>query len=160
MNSRIKELLSPLPGYTILHVSLHVDDITLTLNDILEKVGGRLNLALYNNSENPQLGGNVRIQNLENFDEIPRTLPRDNDIVIFHNLFSQHHQKERILKNAYTTLANAGQIVIIEKKGVMGVEEIKEYLEKHEFRASNEIDLLEGYDLVIAKKMHMWGNGL
>ncbi len=160
MNSRIKELINPLPGYTILHVSLHVDEIALTLNDILEKVGGRLNLALYNNSENPQLSGKVRIQNLENFDEIPRTLPRDNDIVIFHNLFSQHHQKERMLKNAYTTLVNAGQIVIIEKKGVMDIQQIKEHLEAHEFRAANEIELLEGYDLVVAKKMHMWGNGL
>ncbi len=160
MNSRIKELINPLPGYTILHVSLHVDDVTLTLDDILEKVGGKLNLALYHNSENPQLSGNVHLQHLENFNEIPRAIPRDNDIVIFHDVFSQHLQKERMLKNAYTTLANAGQIVIIEKKGVMDVEQIKEYLEAHEFRASNEIDLLEGYDLVIAKKMHMWGNGL
>ena len=42
----------------------------------------------------------------------------------------------------------------------MDVEQIKEYLIQHEFRAHNEIDLLEGYDLVMAKKMHMWGNGL
>ncbi|MDQ1245442.1 MAG: hypothetical protein QG565_1783, partial [Campylobacterota bacterium] len=33
-------------------------------------------------------------------------------------------------------------------------------LEEFEFRAPNEIDIVEGYDLIIAKKMHMWGNGL
>ncbi|MDD2356930.1 MAG: hypothetical protein PHX13_03345 [Thiovulaceae bacterium] len=160
MNSRIKELLNPLPGYTILHVSLHVDDVTETLLEMLEKVGGKFNLALYQNSKTLSLSGNVHVQKLESFDEIFRVLPRDNDIVIFHDIFSRHSQKDRILKNAYMTLANAGQIIIIEKKGVMDIVQIKEYLESHEFRAANEIDLLEGYDLIIAKKMHMWGNGL
>ena len=100
------------------------------------------------------------MQKLENFDVIFRALPRDNDIVIFHDIFSRHSQKERILKNAYMTLANAGQIVIIEKKGEIDIGQIKEHLEAHEFRAANAIDLIEGYDLVVAKKMHMWGNGL
>ena len=160
MNSRIKKLINPLPGYTILHVSLHVDDITQTLSSILEKVGGKLNLALYQNSESSSLSGNIHVQKLESFDEIFRALPRDNDIVIFHDIFSRHSQKDRMLKNAYMTLANAGQIIIIEKKGVMEIVQIKELLDAHEFRAANEIDLLDGYDLIIAKKMHMWGNGL
>jgi predicted nicotinamide N-methyase len=160
MNSRIKELINPLPGYTILHVSLHVDEITLTLNSMLEKVGGRLNFALYNSSDVALPDGNVRIQKMDTFDELFRALPRDNDIVIIHDVLSHHSQKDRMLKNAYMTLANAGQIVIIEKKGVMDIQQIKEHLEAHEFRAANEIELLEGYDLVVAKKMHMWGNGL
>ena len=33
-------------------------------------------------------------------------------------------------------------------------------LEEFEFRSSNEIDVLPEYDLVMAKKLHMWGNGL
>jgi hypothetical protein len=34
-------------------------------------------------------------------------------------------------------------------------------LEKSEFRAANTIcDLIVGYDVIVAKKMHMWGNGL
>jgi hypothetical protein len=65
-----------------------------------------------------------------------------------------------ILKLAYTTLANTANIVIIEKKGVMDIEAVKTMLEEHEFRASNEIDIIDGYDLVMAKKMHMWGAGL
>jgi len=48
----------------------------------------------------------------------------------------------------------------MEKKGVMDVEKIKELLEEFEFRAVNDIDIVQGYDLVMAKKMHMWGNGL
>ena len=38
--------------------------------------------------------------------------------------------------------------------------ETKEILEDFEFRVANYIDLVEGYDLIMAKKMHMWGNGL
>jgi hypothetical protein len=34
-------------------------------------------------------------------------------------------------------------------------------LDKSEFRAANTIsDLIAGYDVIVAKKMHMWGNGL
>ena len=160
MNSPIKELIHPLPGYTIFYVSPHIDQIAVTLADMLEKVDGRLNLALYDEHEKLSLIGDVRVQNIDNPKDIFRALPRDNDTVIFHDIFSRHTDKDRMLKNAYMTLANAGQIIIIEKKGVIQTALLKEYLQKHEFRAPNEIDLFEEYDLVIAKKMHMWGNGL
>jgi hypothetical protein len=42
----------------------------------------------------------------------------------------------------------------------MDIEAVKTILEDHEFRAPNEIDIMEGYDLIMAKKMHMWGAGL
>jgi hypothetical protein len=39
--------------------------------------------------------------------------------------------------------------------------EIEAMLEKSEFRAANTIrDLIAGYDVIVAKKMHMWGKGL
>ena len=65
-----------------------------------------------------------------------------------------------ILKIAYTTLANTADIIIMQKKGTMDIDAIKEMLEEFEFRAANYIDVLPEYDLVMAKKMHMWGNGL
>jgi hypothetical protein len=42
----------------------------------------------------------------------------------------------------------------------MDIEATKTLLEEFEFRAPNYIDVLDEYDLVMAKKMHMWGNGL
>jgi hypothetical protein len=48
----------------------------------------------------------------------------------------------------------------MQKKGSMDIEAMKAMLEEFEFRAPNEIDVLPEYDLVMAKKMHMWGNGL
>jgi hypothetical protein len=48
----------------------------------------------------------------------------------------------------------------MEKKGLMDVHAMVELLAENEFRAPNVIDVLPEYDLVMAKKMHMWGNGL
>jgi hypothetical protein len=48
----------------------------------------------------------------------------------------------------------------MQEKGTMDISAMKEMLERHEYRAANAIDVLPEYDLVMAKKMHMWGNGL
>jgi len=64
-----------------------------------------------------------------------------------------------LLKIAYTSLANTADIVIM-KKSLLDIPSIKQMLEKFEFRASNDINIVDGYDLIMAKKMHMWGNGL
>ena len=48
----------------------------------------------------------------------------------------------------------------MQKKGTMDMWAMKELLERFEFRSPNEIDILPEYDLVMARKMHMWGNGL
>ncbi|WP_345979735.1 hypothetical protein [Sulfurimonas sp. HSL3-2] len=159
MISRIKELINPLPGYTILHVTSKVDEMTSILLEMLGGVGGKLNLAIYSD-ETVESAENMRVQNIANYDDMFRALPRDNDIVIFHEVFLKHSQQGRMLKNAYMTLANAAYIIIIEEEGSMDIQKVKATLEQHEFRAPNEIDIIEGYDLIMAKKMHMWGNGL
>ncbi|MBU0633067.1 hypothetical protein KKA17_10535 [bacterium] len=128
---------------------------------MLLDVKGTLNLAIYEPSDVlEEFDENVKVQYLDGYDKIFRALPRDNDIVIFKDVLARHSDRERMLKNAYITLANAAQIIILEKKGVMDVSEVKSWLYEREFRAANEIDIIEGYDLIMAKKMHMWGNGL
>ena len=141
------ELFKPLPGNHYLQVTRKRDTISEALETILDSVGGKLDIVLYND------------ENLD-FTKPFRALPRDNDIVILQNVFQAHKDKAMILKISYTTLANSADIIIIEKKGSMDIEAVKEMLDKHEFRSANYIDVLEDYDLVMAKKMHMWGNGL
>ena len=156
MNSRIKELINPLPGYKILHVSSFHDNFIEQLQEMLESAGGKLNLAFYN-----QEGlSSPKKQYVKNYTEVFRALPRDHDTVILHQVFLTHENKEALLKAVYETLANAAYIIIIEPKGAMDLLHVKDTLIQHEFRAPNDIELLEGYDLVMAKKMHMWGNGL
>ena len=114
---------------------------------MMDSVDGRLNTAFYNE------------ENLQ-FNQPFRAMPRDNDIVVLKDVFYAHENQDMLLKLSYLTLANTGDIIIMEKKGVMDIKEIKMKLEEFEFRAPNEIDIVDGYDLVMAKKMHMWGNGL
>ncbi|WP_294960757.1 hypothetical protein [Sulfurimonas sp.] len=141
------QLFTPLPGNHYLQVSTCEDEITTALKSMMESVNGEVNLALYNED------------NL-NFSQAFRALPRDNDMVILKDIFHKHENPKMILKLAYLTLANTANIIIMEKKGIMDVDATKALLEEFEFRAPNDIDIVEGYDLVIAKKMHMWGNGL
>ncbi|MCF6339504.1 MAG: hypothetical protein L3J10_01970 [Sulfurimonas sp.] len=141
------ELFNPSPGSHYLQVAVSKDEITSALLSLMESVDGELKIVLYNED------------NLD-FSKPFRAKPRDNDIVIFKDMFYAHENQKMLLKLAYTTLTNTANIIIIEKKGIMDKEALKIMLEKFEFRAPNEIDIVDGYDLVIAKKMHMWGNDL
>ena len=141
------QLFTPLPGNHYLQVSTSADEITEALSSLLEGVDGELSLALYND------------ENLD-FSKPFRAPARSNDIVILQDVFHAHQNKKMILKIAYTSLANTADIIIMEKKGVMDIQAMKDMLEEFEFRAANDIDVLPEYDLVMAKKMHMWGNGL
>jgi hypothetical protein len=141
------QLFNPYPGNHYLQVCSCKDEITKELKSMMDSVEGELSVVLYNED------------NL-NFSKSFRALPRSHDIVILQDVFHRHKNKKMILNLSYHTLANTADIIIMEKKGVMDVEAIKALLEEFEFRAPNEIDIVEGYDLVMAKKMHMWGNGL
>ena len=141
------QLFTPLPGNHYMQVTTANDEITQSLISILEDVDGELDIVLYNK------------ENLD-FSQAFRALARSNDMIVFKDTFTAHQNQKMILRIAYTSLANTADIIIMEKKGVMNVESIKSMLEEFEFRAPNDIDIVEGYDLVMAKKMHMWGNGL
>jgi len=141
------ELFNPLPGNHYLQVCTQEDEISKALEKILDGVGGEFKLILYN-------------ENNLNFSQPFRALPRENDSVILQDVLSSHKNPDMLVKIAYTTLANTADIILLEKKENMNIEQMKELLEKHEFRAINDIDILKEYHLVMAKKMHMWGNGL
>jgi len=156
------ELFNPLPGNHYLQVTTKPDSTTVVLQDIIKKVDGEFRLAIYAEDEF-SLDENLadtKVQFINKFNTPFRALPRDNDIVIFKDILMQHTNPNLLLKIAYTTLANTADIVIMEKKGTMDIEGLKQLLEEFEFRAPNYIDVLPEYDLVMAKKMHMWGNGL
>ena len=156
------QLFNPLPGNHYLQVTTIPDETTDALDKILSKVDGELGLVVYDENEIDLEKDflNTKIQHINSFEQPFRAIPRNYDIVVFKDIFHIHKNQKMILKIAYTTLANTADIIIMEKKGVMDIEAIKDLLEEFEFRASNEIDIVDGYDLVMAKKMHMWGNGL
>ncbi len=156
------ELFNPLPGNHYIQVTTSPDETTSALDELMKDVEGEFRIAHYieNESDTASLYPEAKVQYIKNLSHPFRALPRDNDIVIFKDIFHLHKNKKLLLKTAYTTLANSANIIIMDKKGSFDVEELKELLEEYEFRSANLIDVLPEYDLVMAKKMHMWGNGL
>ena len=156
------ELFNPYPGNNYLQVTTEVDETTEAFYELMKSVDGVLNLVVYDQTEldlSSKFPG-ANVQYVKNFKQPFRALPRTNDIVVLKDVFHQHENQNGILKIAYATLANAADIIIMQKKGTMDVEATLNILEEFEFRSQNYIDVLPEYDLVMAKKLHMWGNGL
>lgn len=157
------QLFNPLPGNHFIQVTTHVDETTTALYELLQNTGGELRIALYRDEDISDVQDkypDAKVQQVKNFVHPFRALPRDNDIVILKDIFHLHHDKDKLLKSTYTTLANTAEMIIMQKKGTMDIQSMLEMLEEYEYRAANYIDVLSEYDLVMAKKMHMWGNGL
>ena len=156
------ELFNPYPGNNYLQVTDSVDETTDALYELMQSVDGVFNLVLYSEDELEvaQSYPKANIQQIKSLQQPFRALPRTNDIVIFKDIFHKHENPKGILKIAYTTLANAAEIIIMQKKGTMDIAATLATLEAFEFRSQNYIDVLSEYDLVMAKKLHMWGNGL
>jgi len=156
------ELFNPYPGNNYLQVTTEIDETTDAFYELMDSVDGVLNIVLYTDEEQDLSSKfpKANIQYINNFKHPFRALPRTNDIVVFKDIFHLHENQKGILKIAYTTLANAAEIIIMQKKGTMDIEATLSLLEEFEFRSQNYIDVLPEYDLVMAKKLHMWGNGL
>jgi len=135
------QLIHPLPGYKILEVTRERSELSDALEAYLQDEG---TLIVHEYGEEKVLKKPFR------------ALPREYDVVILNEVLLAHSFSEKILKNTYTTLANAANVIIIEDES----REVLELLEKCDFRAANEIEIFEGKKLIVAKKMHMWGNGL
>lgn len=162
--NRVLELFTPQPGYKILDITAHTDEVSALLLQRLCDVNGRLIVAQYpgEHAALPECeGARVQLQKVPDYQKPFRALPRDNDIVFIRDVLHRHTQPGRILKAIYTTLANAANIVIVSREGEVEPQEQLAMLEAAEFRAGNIVeDILDGYTVVMAKKMHMWGNGL
>ncbi|MDX9813768.1 MAG: methyltransferase domain-containing protein [Sulfurimonas sp.] len=141
MNLHIRELFRPRPGNRYLLVCKQMSRLKDELESMLDEVEAELIVSL-------------------DEQQLLRLKPREYDVVLLQDVFLTLDDKQRALKTIYTSLANAGYIVLLEKKGALVLEDTYELLQHHEFRSPNNIDIVGGYDLIIGKKMHMWGAGL
>lgn len=154
------ELFNPNPGNRYIQITDKFDETTLALERLLSEVEGELHLVSYGQPEPIDENFKTSIQYIRNLKTPFRALPREHNIVILKNILHIHENPEHLLRVAYTTLANNSNIIIMQDKGIMNLESLKEKLESFEFRYANDMDILKDFDLIIAKKMHMWGNGL
>ncbi len=151
------ELFHPNPGNAYLLVTTKIDRIADALLEKTANVDGEFAIALYGEGSYPK----AKLQQIDSLQKPFKAQPREFDRVIFYDLFTRHASQKMLLHTTYRALSNAAEIVIAEPKGMLQPYETYALLEESEFRAPNLIeDILPDYDVYVAKKMHMWGNGL
>ena len=142
--SLFKELFTPTPNISILHVDNSLDLVNTTLEEIREDNEGSIKYINFIDEPSARL----------------RATAREYEYIILGDILSYCPNKDKILKLMYKAIENSGNIIILEKKSNNNQEEILTLLDDLGFMASNNIDLFEEYHLFTAKKMHHWGNGL
>lgn len=159
---QLLELIPPAPGLKVLEVTASLTPLSAAIAGHLEACEGIYHIELYPGGleHGTVLPEWVRVHELPHLKSPFRGTAREFEVLILNDLLDKHQFPERILQLAYRTLENSGEIIVIQDKSSMPLETIKEKLEACEFRAVNDIELLEGFHVVTGKKMHMWGNGL
>ena len=138
--------------------SLLEDAPALCLLNISNNTNPLLNILEYKISKNE---GTIESKDLNNIScEKFRLKSREFEYCILFDTISTCQNKEKFLKACYHSLENSAFIIIIELKLSNNISEIIELLDICEFRVANNIDIFENYNLIMAKKLHMWGNGL
>ena len=160
--AQLLELIGNAPGLKLLEATTHADALSEALARHVQTCGGELHIAAYpgEHTVRPE-GEGVKFTEIPNFNSPFKASARDYEFIILNDVLHLHAFQEKLLKHAYQGLENSAFIVIIQSEGSMPAEEIEMMLERCEYRAGNTIhDLIEGTHVTVAKKLHMWGNGM
>lgn len=132
------DIVEALPGMKVLLItSLESSHAAATLKKHLQRCDGTIT---YNHYPDPL--------------QVPS---REFEAVIIEKVLTQADHAIKILKQAYRALENSGTLVVIDS--TMS-ETIISMIDVCDYRTPNHIDI-EGEDfIIVAKKLHMWGNGL
>jgi ubiquinone/menaquinone biosynthesis C-methylase UbiE len=132
------------PALSLLHIADNCDIVNQLLEDIREKNDGTII--------------NKHLQNLD-CDSF-RLKSREFEFIILSDLFENCSNKQKLLQSCYHALENGAFIIIIEQKTKNNIENILELLDQTQYRVPNPISIFEHHNVIMAKKLHMWGNGL
>ena len=139
-----KELFAEYPNIAILHVNNSLDLVTSTLEEIRDYNKGNIKYIPFVGEKSARL----------------RPTAREYEYVVLGDILSYCPNQDKILKLMYKALENSGNIIILEKKSNGNLYELLELIENIGFQAVNNIELFEDFNLITAKKMHHWDNGL
>lgn len=137
-------LFQKTPNSSILHISKNCIAITTILENYSSKIDAKLTYK------------DLNTLNLEKF----QLSARNFEYAIISNCLDEIKNNNKFIQEIYHSLENSANVILIENKKNNNVLTMVDILDKNDFRATNSIDIFEDYNLVIAKKMHMWGNGL
>ena len=160
--AQLLELIGEAPGLKVLEATTHADGLSEALARHVQKCGGELQIAAYpgEHTAHPE-GEGITFYEINSFKSPFKASARDFEFIILNDLLHLHAFAEKLLKHAYQGLENSAFVIVIQSEGSMPAEEIEAMLERCEYRAGNTIhDLIEGAHVSVAKKLHMWGNGM
>lgn len=156
----ITSLLHPTPHTKIMVVTSHLDSMVEELGNFLAPHKGLIDVSLFP-GDHQNLPPFHKTFTIKDYKSPAGGIPRDYAAVVVQDVLHLHESPHKFLELLYRTLLNASEIIIVQKNGAMPFPEVESLLDQVEFRAINAItDLIEGYEVIVAKKMHMWGNGL
>lgn len=158
----ITSLLHPTPHTKIMVVTSHLDGMSGQIGEFIAPYGGLIDFSLYPGDHRELFHTAFhKTFAIKDYRSPAGGLPRDYAAVIVQDVLHLHESPHKFLELIYRTLLNASEIIIVQKKGAMSLDEVELLLDQAEFRAINAItDLIEGDEIIVGKKMHMWGNGL
>ncbi|MEA3316002.1 MAG: hypothetical protein U9Q30_09120, partial [Campylobacterota bacterium] len=135
-----KSLFQKDPNISILNIDNGCEDIKKILEDIVDEVGG-----------------NLAYKKLEDINENRfRLVAREYEYVVLTDILTSIDDIDKFIQTCYHSLENSAQIILIAKKDNQDIYSLLDILDRNDFRASNDIDIFDKYNLVMAKKMHMW----
>lgn len=156
----ITSLLHPTPHTKIMVVTSHLDPMAKELGDFLLPYEGLIDVSLFpgDHQNDPLFHKTFTIKD---YRSPAGGVPRDYAAVIVQDVLHLHESPRKFLELIYRTLLNASEIIIVQKNGSMDIAEVESLLDEAEFRAINTItDLILDHEVIVGKKMHMWGKGL
>lgn len=137
-------LFEQFPNISILNIDNGCDDITKLLETIVNNIGGKLTKKDFETIDQKRF----------------RLTAREYEYAVVCDCYDKFERVDSFIQQVYHSLENSGQVILISKKESSDIYKMIEVLDRNDFRAANQIDIFDGYNLVVAKKMHMWGNGL
>jgi hypothetical protein len=158
----ITQLLHPTPNTKIMVATSHLDGMIEELFAFLTPFEGQIDVSLFPGEHDELVHQCLhKVFTIKDYNSPAGGVPRDYAAVIVHDVLHLHQSPQKFLELIYRTMLNATEIIIVQKNGSMDIGEVEALLDKSEFRAINSImDLIKGYEVIVGKKMHMWGAGL
>lgn len=136
-------LFDHFPNTAIYHLHNGCDDISQLLEKLTQRIEGELTTQKFNEIEQKRF----------------RLKDRNFEYAVISDCLDKVEHIDRFITSIYHSLENSAFIIVLQPKGSMDIENMKEILDKNHFRAVNDINIFEKYHLVMAKKLHMWGAG-
>ena len=128
------------PNVSVLDLNIGCNDITKTLNSLVIP-----------------FDGTVTTLNTDSLEELKVKIKRSNyDYGVISNSILNSIDKESLMQIITKGIRDSGHIIILEEKN-KNLDDIYYLLEESDYGAISTIDIFEDYNLIMGKKVHMWG---